>query len=232
MRRSERARATCSLFVKLASGWRVRATTVNPRIRPDLGFIMVHITKTAGNSVIEALHRQAAHAEAPGVPRIGKHAKAFEVRALLGPKTWQRCFTFAFVRNPWALMVSSYHWWLQKAPRLKYHRRRAMQVAAMGSFDAFLHSPLGRYCINERCGEMLDWITDHRGRALVDFVGRTENLQHDWPHICERIGAHPCPLPHANSSEHRPYREYYSPETCALIAKRFAPTIEMFDYEF
>ena len=41
-----------------------------------------------------------------------------------------RYFSFAFVRNPWDLMVSSYHSWLYKAG--KFENRRAQQRTVLG----------------------------------------------------------------------------------------------------
>lgn len=219
------------LACKVALGYRVRRAYDNPRIRHDLRCIFVHIPKTAGNSITAALNSVPGKAEELS-PKIAKHAKAFEIRALLGATVWDEYFTFSFVRNPWDLMVSSYHWWLQKAPSIPYHRRHAERVRRLGSFDAFLASPYGSSRINERRGNLFDWLSDGNGSLLVDYVGRVETIAEDWERIRERIDAPLPPLPHVNKSIRADYRDYYTPHTRDLIAKRFRRSIEAFGYEF
>ncbi len=226
-----RGLARLKLACKIALGYRARRGYDNPRIRHDLGCIFVHIPKTAGNSITTALGSLPGGSDVRS-PMIAKHAKALEIRALLGAEMWRTYFTFSFVRNPWDLMVSSYHWWLQKAPTIPYHRRRAERVRRLGSFDAFLHSPYGANRINERPGNLFDWLSDSHGAILVDYVGRVETIADDWRHISERIGAPLPPLPHVNKSVRTDYREYYTPHTKDMIATRFRRSIERFRYTF
>jgi Sulfotransferase family len=82
---------------------------------PFLKYAFIHIPKCAGSSIHRALGNLHAQRSLPvGKPRYHKHAKATKVREVLGP-AWDECFKFAFIRNPWDLMVSSYHWWLTYA---------------------------------------------------------------------------------------------------------------------
>ncbi|MGB5595739.1 MAG: sulfotransferase family 2 domain-containing protein, partial [Crocosphaera sp.] len=53
-----------------------------------------------------------------------------------------------------------------------------------------------------------DWITDHDGLVLVDYVGRFENLNEDFNTVCKQIGKN-ISLPRVKSSKRRNYREYY-----------------------
>ncbi|MBD3368994.1 hypothetical protein GF402_01370 [Candidatus Fermentibacteria bacterium] len=218
------------LRAKQLLGWRLRRNRDNPRIRHDLGVIFIHIPKTGGNSVTRALTGIPKRGESLS-PQIGKHAKAEEVRFLLGRKAWDRCFSFALVRNPWDLMVSCYHWWIQKAPQLPYHRRHSRRIARMGSFDRFIRSRYGTGMINERPGDLFDWYTDGR-RTIVDYVGRLENIEEDWREICGRAGIPHVEMPHINPSRRGSYVEYYDSGTKELVARRFARTIETFGYEF
>src|ERR1700680_2807691 len=108
-----------------------------PPLKYHLGAIFVHIPKAAGTSVdaflagavlapwaaqarktvIDAFVRDS-FALYPAI--YSKHIKAVELRQLVGRGTWQRAYKFTLVRNPWATMVSSYFWWLQKAHRFPY----------------------------------------------------------------------------------------------------------------
>jgi hypothetical protein len=222
-------------------------------------FIFIHIPKTAGSSVVEALltHRPNLDFMARNSwPRLLAHPRGVEmfrilrsfyalnsivrfpeqhfpariVREMVSPEVWSSYFKFTFVRNPWEQVVSAYHF-------LKETFRDNPQVAADESDVAFL-MPLvdfttfvrvRRYFSNEY--NMLAHVTDEAGNLLVDFVGRVERIDEDFPEICRRIGID-VKLPHANRSRHQQYREYYTAETRDIVARDFARDIETFGYSF
>ncbi len=69
----------------------------------------------------------------------------------------------------------------------------------------------------------------HRGDFIVDFLGRFETLHEDWHHVSKQVGFE-CSLPHKNRSDHRNYRDEYTPELAPLVAKRYEHDIEAFGY--
>ena len=79
-----------------------------------------------------------------------------------------------------------------------------------------------------RCAE---WITDDKGKVVVDFIGKYENFDEDWKIVCEKIGIK-AKLPHRNKSKHRHYSVYYTKEARQVIAERFKEDIKMFGYKF
>jgi hypothetical protein len=71
------------------------------------------------------------------------------------------------------------------------------------------------------------------GKVLVDFIGRYENLTHDFREACRRIGIQPPRLAHRRqASDRSDYRGYYDDATAALIAEHFRPDVELFGYTF
>ena len=70
-------------------------------------FLFIHIYKTGGSSIREALApycQEDFSKDRPG----GEHLKGIDVKKIIGPEKYDRCFKFCFVRNPWDLLVSFY----------------------------------------------------------------------------------------------------------------------------
>ena len=215
------------------------------RILPDHNCIYIHIPKTDGNSIAEALDTLPSTTvfdlpdtglydpdiELPDVHRP-KHIKAHELRSAIGQEAWAQFFTFAFVLNPWDLMVSSYNWWLQKASKWPDYPPIVVEIRGMDGFAGFMASRLGARQINEMEGNISDWITDGAGNILLDYVARFESLEESWGVICDRMDVPLIPLPYENKSERSHYRTYYNQETRQQIADRFSWSIEKFGYRF
>jgi hypothetical protein len=128
-------------------------------------------------------------------------------------------------------MVSSYHWWLEKAERWEEFQAGAREIRAFESFPRFMDSVYGREQINEQRGNLHDWICDDDGHILVDVVGRFERLEEDWTAIAVRLGID-ARLPHRNRSNRGEYRAYYDATSRDIVARRFAWAIDYFEYSF
>ncbi len=202
------------------------------RILPDYNCIYVHIPKTAGNSISDAIDSLPVSNPyvLPADVTQPKHIKARDLRSIVGETMWESAFTFAFVRNPWDQMVSCYNWWVQKAGD-RGHPETSARIAEMG-FSRFMASPYGSHQINEFQGNSFDWISDSAGNAIVDYIGRFETLEENWRAICSRLEIDPIALPHLNQTDRVHYREYYTAQTRTQIARRFRRTIETFGYQF
>lgn len=178
--------------------------------------LFVHINKTAGSSIERAL----------GLPF--QHRTARELRDLVGPKRWEECFTFAFVRNPWDKVASHYHY------RVKTNQTGLGQnsigfnewvVRAYGERDPSYYDHPRMFM------PQVEWIDDEGGVCLVDFVGRYERLEEDFGTVCERTGRSG-DLPHLKSSDRPHYEKLYSERAAEVVARRFHRDIERFGYEF
>jgi chondroitin 4-sulfotransferase 11 len=84
-------------------------------------FIFIHIQKTGGSSIVSALRKAAPDSistfsdfAACHDPLKGQHVFASDLRNYLGDHEWQRFFKFAFVRNPWARLVSWYNMCIER----------------------------------------------------------------------------------------------------------------------
>jgi hypothetical protein len=204
------------------------------------GFLFVHIEKAAGSSIQEALlplanvppnsrlRRRLAWLgplnRAGGLYRalqFGEHATADDVKRCLPADAYAALFKFAFVRNPWDRLVSRYAHLLRSKDR-----NRHGFISRLGKFEDFL-----QWEIQRESAKQFHYVTDAQGKRIVDFIGHYETLAEDFAKVCARLKIQ-AELPHANVSDHRDYRTYYTPETRGFVAKQLQRDIEMFGYDF
>jgi hypothetical protein len=142
---------------------------------------------------------------------IRHHRTASFYRAILGREKWDPLFTFGFTRNPWDRMVSLYRY---KNPDLPFKTWLVQKKSDYLERDTF------------------SYFSDYKGKIIVSFIGRFEQLHKDFENIRMRIGMTGEGIPHLNRSRHRPYREYYDDETREIVEKKFCRDIEHFEYRF
>ena len=147
--------------------------------------------------------------------RYWDHMSAFEVRARIGEAVFGSYFKFCFERNPWDRMVSSFFW------------QRSRIRNCPQDFESYIR--------NWRARENYELYT-FNNKVIVDFVGRYENLDRDWPYALSKTGiGHPLELGRAKSNwrpKDSSYRDYYNAETRDIVAKRYAATIDLLGYTF
>jgi hypothetical protein len=147
-----------------------------------------------------------------------------EKRRRRGRRIFDSYFKFGFVRNPWDRTVSL------------YERREGLQLREKMTFEEFVEwmDYASSTCIHPVPHRLqFDWFTDPHGVVMANFIGRFENLEADWNHICQKIGIK-VPLPHENRNPRRErhYSEYYSSRSRDLIARKFQEDIQRFGYRF
>ena len=179
-------------------------------------FIFIHINKTGGSSIEKALN----------IPP--EHLTALEKIEELGRKNWERRFSFTVIRNPWDKVVSHYHYRVQI-------NNIDLSVRPIG-FKEWVKRTYGiqdvfYYDNPKMFMPQSDWITDHNGRVLVDFVCRFENLDDDFSYVCEKLRKS-TNLPHIKASKRGKYGNYYDEETIEIVARWFSKDIERFGYCF
>jgi hypothetical protein len=150
-----------------------------------------------------------------------KHTTAGQMQRMYPIGLFQEYYKFAFVRNPWDLMVSYYHY-LQS--RRGHHR--SAKVQSLGSFEEYLAYEIKRDKISQT-----RFLTDPNGELLVDYVGCFESLAEHFNVICSELNID-TELEHRNSSRHRGYQSYYDATTRQMVAEHWRQDIEQFGYSF
>ena len=162
------------------------------------------------------------------------HATASEIISTIGRETFDKCYSFGFVRNPWDWQVSLYrfaHESVLSLPRLAAYARglgpELRIYRKLRTFDEYI-----RWRCTEDVHLLSEFLFSPEGEQLVTFIGRYERLDADFRQICRDIGID-ASLPKLNVSSHeKPYQEYYTPETVELVRRAFAEDVERFDYDF
>ena len=183
-------------------------------------YIFIHVSKTGGTSIEHALNPHVPLDTSDAASQKGntsfkeKHWPAKQYKFDY-PQKFESYFTFAFVRNPWDRFVSNWNWF----EYLNMHKDE--------TFESWLTKAVGAEVYS------YEHMLKEHGETIVDFVGKFENLQSDFNHICKTLGVSPITLPHKNNLSKRPhYSRYYSKTTKRLVAEHFSWAIEEYGYEF
>ncbi|OHB75119.1 MAG: hypothetical protein A2W31_16225 [Planctomycetes bacterium RBG_16_64_10] len=206
----------------------------------DQQFLFLHVPKTGGLSVAAALGRYAHDPDQYLVNQLlakagihvnhflfgyhrrkfRRHAPARQVRRLLPKSVYDGLFKFAFVRNPWDLLVSYHRFVLNRPQHHRYQRMKQLK------FRDYL-----RFACAKGIGFQLGFLSDRRGQLLVDYVGRFENIEHDFGQVLGYL-AIKGQLPHLNQSRHAPYQDYYDRPSRDYVQSAYRHDIEQFGYAF
>lgn len=215
--------------------------------------LFVHIPKTAGSSISDALFG-----------RKGFHRTVDQYREILSLKDGTLVtdlYSFSFVRNPWDRMVSYYMMCRDykdcSIPIGRVHRfiERQFNEYSFPSFLAYVqlahfrsipedidnsarmdlkNSDTVIASLSQEVFPQTYWLSLD-GTVAVDFVGKWENLEADFNDLCSRIGfKSPCALgrkmPCINGRG--PYSEYYDAYHRDLVGVLFKSDIEEFGYDY
>jgi hypothetical protein len=187
----------------------------------DCKCIFIHIPKAAGTSVALTLFGQGS-----------RHVPWFEFQKA-NPWKYKRYFKFAFVRNPWDRLVSSY-FFLRKGGMDPQDAAWAEQnLRQFEDFGSFV-----RGWVNEE--NIQTWvhflpqhyfICNQDGKVMVDFVGRMETMEKDFSYVAGRLGCDK-KLAKVNAGNNRHYSDHYDEETREIVRRVYARDIELFGYSF
>jgi|TARA_B110000971_G_C19962872_1_gene478789 hypothetical protein len=216
-------------------------------IFPQSGIIFIHIPKTGGTSLRKLLieledgnishedKKKYYYAEELKRKNISSiHGKAKHYLQVMNKELWDKSLKFTSVRNPWDLMVSSYHWWLQHGHQFPRLRQMYADISLM-SFKDYLKSPYGNSMINECVGNVEDWIFDKNKNMLLDGLVRLENFDEDFNKLVKKFNKSFNGLNYLtkiNVTNRKRYQEYYDLETQALVEKRFKFLIDHCGYSY
>jgi hypothetical protein len=223
--------------------------------------VFVHIPKNAGQSIEHVFLDLLGLTWETRAPLLLRHND----RPELGPaklahlKWWEyvdhkymtqaqfdEYFKFTFVRNPWSRVVSMYKYF-------GFHRNTTFKDFVMKDFQTGISSKFPWFT----CAQS-EFICDGHDCLKVDFVGRVENLQGDFEHVCLKLGLPPIKVRHLHASREQAattkksatpllawfgrrrkeipsfpsFKDYYDDEVREVVAKLYERDIRLFNYSF
>lgn len=149
-------------------------------------------------------------------------------------------YTFTFVRNPYARLVSIYEMAMSVG---KVNRVLRMLGAPKPSFHEWLEhtKPYGRGGGGKPSSKwrqygtwsIENWIKNQEGDPAMDGILRLEHITTELPVIFDKIGVDlPKEIIHKNRRVSADYRTYYDDITKQIVKDRYAYDLEKFGYEF
>lgn len=224
------------LLDNIANVWSRSQLLTHPYVQLQRGFVFIHITKTAGTSLNQALDLNAPlHSPL--------HRRARDVMPLV-KKLAPNVNSISFVRNPYARFVSLYTF--ARTDESPYHSTSRPESTPFGKHpdrDILLDKSL------EQCAELLiqgklskpgwnpqvEWLTDKDGNdgvLIVDFIGRVESLSADLDRLQKNYGIVVKPVPWLNkSSEDRSGAPQWTERARDLIRLYYKRDFELLGYE-
>lgn len=220
----------------------------------ELKYVFIHVPKTGGTSVSSLIlsHPEIFKHSVRGYwdgwkllgnkheyPKVTtdlyKHASIKEVNDYLqrNGESHEDYFKFAFIRNPWDLLVSAYEYYKQymiKGVNLSEHEQQKTQDALDRNF-------------NDWCCMYAEGISIYQhtliftnGEIGVSHVAKMENMTKELKFICGRISPNidmnKIKILHLNSTKRKPYQEYYDHKSFDVVATKFETIIKLGGYEF
>ncbi|MFT5413140.1 MAG: hypothetical protein ACI9NC_005894 [Verrucomicrobiales bacterium] len=196
------------------------------QILDELKAFFVHLPRTGGTSVEQVL-RPLTQKD----PLFG-HTTAAEFQMMF-PEQWKQYYSFAFVRNPWDRLASTF-FYVQRSHRNSFFVKNFV-LPHRDDLSAFVvnilkENPTAAFMM-EHFRPQFTYVCNPDRSIAVDFVGRFEQINEDWKVIAEKLGID-TPLPHTNHSTRDHYSKHFTNEAAEAVAQVYREDIELFDYKY
>ncbi len=180
-------------------------------------YIFWAVPKTGSRTVQEHLQHHGIRSKLGWEPN---HDTYEQVKEKLGADKCEEYFTFAFFRNPWSLLISTFFFNKHKYQLPEDKKTVTQWLNTFRGPDPFV-----------------PYLFDKDGNQILDYVGKLERINKDFKFVCEKVGI---PEPRSSthigrqvSSQRRHYTDYYdSPALINRIGDIFSKSLSILNYEF
>lgn len=146
------------------------------------------------------------------------HPTANDIKNFMGEK-WNNYIKFTFVRNPWDLVVSRYHWNMRDNPN----------DCNISNFQKWVKD--GNVFQDDKLSL---YYRDSSGNVITDYIGKYETLELDLELITDLLKLPRLTLETLKKTTYKKhnYIDYYDPESKKIVEDIFNEDIMFFEYEF
>lgn len=137
-------------------------------------FLFIHVPKNAGTSVRGTMVKKMGATKVKG---LYFHADANYLKDHLGSVRYQQLYKFGFLRNPWARMVSKYHFMRERLPQDRSMGNVEYKEIFIGRDDVLEEEELRKY----------DWVFCGGNPLEVSFEEWLLNSEMHMP-LCYKPG--------------------------------------------
>jgi hypothetical protein len=182
-------------------------------------FLFIHIPKTAGTSILDALSINF------------RHHSDYKVFKSANTPLFNKAYKFCFVRNPYDRLFSVYSYLLRGGSG---HTDKALTHYLQSnstSFETFVENVLDHNLMQTHplFKPQFAYVCDFKSKIMVDFVGRFESLPQDIKVISKAIGQN-IELPHLNSNKKDAFCSVYNEGIAKKVYSLYQKDFELFDY--
>lgn len=183
----------------------------------------------------------------------GRHFSMAEIKESVGEEVYGSYFKFAIVRNPWARLTSYYVWAKRNGRSVDqlepYDEFVKSLFPGFNDFVEQLDNMPARFTNKVRnffkketfySKEDLEKTNIDAAFSMpqydfvkgADFIGKLENIQEAYNHVCSHLGLPHVLLKEYNRSFQGGYKRFYTDKTRKIVERHYAKDIKMFEYEF
>ena len=188
--------------------------------------IFIHVPKAAGTSINRALYG-----------RTLGHYSAVEIQSTF-PALYEKSYTFSMVRNPWDRALSAYRFArMGNTETMGIHKPQQYKIAELETFEKFVMDWLPKQDLRKAdfVFQPQYWfVCDKREDIIVDFLGKTENINSDLSKISKKINKEIVVRRENSTSSHGlDYRKAYkSSKMVDAVHSIYKKDVDKFGYEF
>jgi hypothetical protein len=189
----------------------------------ELEAIFLHVPRTGGTAIKRMFGIHQLDSDDASVVPSPQHLTCELLRLRVGSEKYERYYRFAFVRNPWARLLSTYRW-----------RRRLPKKRAVPPFPEFVRHV-------QRVVEEERYYEEEFGDHFIPQVQYTLDVHDVFRHeafgagvheVAERLGVKVGALPSGGRQPRGAYWEHYDDQTRSVVFETYRDEIERFAYVF
>ena len=185
--------------------------------------VFLHVPKTGGTTIKRIFGIDKLNNSDPTIRPSLQHLTCTLLRNEMGAEKYDQYYKFAFVRNPWARIVSDYFWRQQlpkKRPVLPFSEfvLNAQSLVRSGNY---YDQEFGDHFIPQ-----INYTTD------VDDVFSFESFAESVHTVAEKLNVQIDPISSKEPKPYDKYWQYYDQKSRLIIAEIYAEEIEQFGFEF